>query len=91
MHRAAYHFIKALGIPTLTKTKHKTSKGSAGTENTKANIDDREALNDGEEEEDEADIDTSLEIVRLMPLLMTWKPWRPRWLSISNQGTPWAS
>jgi hypothetical protein len=54
MHRAAYHFIKALGIPTLTKTKRKTSQGSAGAENTNGD--------DVEEEEDEADIDTSLEI-----------------------------
>ena len=57
MHRAAYHFIKALGIPTLSKTKRKTS---AAAEN--ANVDEDEVLNDGEEEEDEADIDTSLEI-----------------------------
>jgi hypothetical protein len=54
MHRAAYHFIKVLGIPTLTKTKRKTSQGSAGAENTNGD--------DVEEEEDEADIDTSLEI-----------------------------
>src|SRR6266545_4791907 len=52
MHRAAYHFIKALGIPTLMKTKCKTSQESAADENT----------NGDEGEEDEADIDTSLEI-----------------------------
>jgi hypothetical protein len=52
MHRAAYHFIKALGIPTLTKTKRKTSQESAADEN----------ANGDEGEEDEADIDTSLEI-----------------------------
>jgi hypothetical protein len=53
MHCVAYHFIKALGIPSLTKTKRKlTKKGGAEDDN-----EDNDA--DGE---DEADIDVSMDI-----------------------------
>jgi hypothetical protein len=56
MHRAAYHFIKALGIPSLTKTK-KSLQGGASTQD--------DALEDegvDEESDDEADIDVSTAI-----------------------------
>jgi hypothetical protein len=52
MHRAAYHFIQALGIPSLTRTKKTLQAGTAG--------------NNGPENEDraedEADIDVSMDI-----------------------------
>ena len=57
MHRAAYHFIKALGIPSLTKTRRKTSQGSADDENPNGVIQAKD--NEGE---DEADINTSIDI-----------------------------
>lgn len=59
MHRAAYHFIKALGVPSLMKTKRKlTRKGGAEDE------EDNEAdgQDDEGEGEDEADIDVSLDV-----------------------------
>jgi hypothetical protein len=55
MHRAAYHFIKALGIPSLTKRKRKRG----------ADADDDEVANDSgaeNEDDDEADVDVSMDI-----------------------------
>jgi predicted nucleic acid-binding Zn-ribbon protein len=55
MHRAAYHFIKALGIPSLTKRKHKR----------RADLDEDEVANGSDaenEEDDEADVDVSMDI-----------------------------
>jgi hypothetical protein len=59
MHRAAYHFIKALGIPSLTKTK-KALKTRAAEDDDH----DMEAENSEDEdiEDDEADIDVSMEL-----------------------------
>ncbi len=58
MHRAAYHFINALGIPSLTKTK-KTLKTHAveNIHNTEA-----EDSEDDEAKDDNADIDISMEL-----------------------------
>src|SRR5258705_8791820 len=50
MHRAAYHFIKALGISSLTRKRQRRKQGAE---------DDEEA---DEEEEDEADVDVSMDI-----------------------------
>ena len=49
MHRAAYHFINALGIPSLTKTKRKLSQNAGDSE-------------DDELEDEEADVDTSMDV-----------------------------
>src|SRR5260370_29610405 len=57
MHHAAYHFIKALGIPSLTKTRRKTSWGGADDENPNGVI-----QAEDNKEEDKADIDTSMDI-----------------------------
>jgi hypothetical protein len=50
MHRAAYHFIKALGISSLTQKWQRQKQGAE---------DDEKA---DEEEEDEADVDVSMDI-----------------------------
>lgn len=50
MHRAAYHFIKALGISSLTRNRQRRKQGAE---------DDEEV---DEEEEDEADVDVSMDI-----------------------------
>jgi hypothetical protein len=56
MHRAAFHFIKALGIPSLTKTK-KTLRTRAAE-----NDDDTEDPEDEDTEDEDADIDVSMDL-----------------------------
>ena len=51
MHRAAYHFINALGISSLTRKR----KGGAG-------IDVENEEDEDEEDEDEADVDVSMDL-----------------------------
>src|SRR5258708_39847894 len=55
MHRAAYHFIKALGISSITKRKQK------GRAKVKEWDDDNDGADDSDEE-DEADVDVSMDI-----------------------------
>jgi len=58
MHRAAYHFICALGVPSMAKIKRKVSQRSEEVD-TRSKGDE----NEGEEEgEDDADIDVSMAI-----------------------------
>jgi hypothetical protein len=60
MHRAAYHFINALGIASLTKRKQKRT-----AENRKAadRYEDEVAnSSDAEDEDDEADVDVSMDL-----------------------------
>ena len=57
MHRAAYHFIKALGIPSSMVSKRKLTK----THEDDGNID-KDETEEVEVEEDEADIDVSMDI-----------------------------
>jgi len=54
MHRAAYHFIKALGIPSLMKPK-KALK-------TRAAEDDGHDMEDEDIEDNDADVDVSMEL-----------------------------
>ena len=60
MHRAAYSFIKALGVPSLKTVKRKISTTAGGHEAESGH----ETEDDGFEEleDDEADIDVSMEI-----------------------------
>ena len=59
MHRAAYHFIKALGIPSLSTTKRKvhTSEQDEDDDGRESEMDE-----DEDEEEEEEDVDVSLEV-----------------------------
>ena len=61
MHRAAYHFIKALGVPSqVTRTgKHKLSQ--KGAEDDDADAEDGDAGN-VVDDEDDANIDTSMDV-----------------------------
>jgi hypothetical protein len=59
MHRAAYSFIKALGVPSLMTVKHKISKTVGGHEAGSGQETDGSLE---ELEHDEADIDVSMEI-----------------------------
>jgi len=52
MHHAAYHFIKALGILSLTRTQQQQKQGA----------EDYKEVDEEEEEEDEADVDVSMDI-----------------------------
>lgn len=90
MHRAAYHFIKALGVPSLMKTKRKlTRKGGAEDE------EDNEA--DGQDDEgegedkDKADIDVSLDVEASAAPLMMQKRWLVRQSLIMIPVILWAS
>jgi hypothetical protein len=56
MHRAAYHFVHALGVPSMTKIKRKVSQREGEVENT------GEPDDNGNDDNDEADIDVSLAI-----------------------------
>jgi hypothetical protein len=61
MHRAAYHFLKALHIPSLTATKRKIHRTKGGGE-----VDnDNDSDNDDNDDNDDDDIDVSLEIEAL--------------------------
>jgi len=70
MHRAAYHFIKALGIPALMKTKKtlqtRAAKNNGDVEDEDAQEEDAQEEDaqeeEEEEEEDEADIDVSMDL-----------------------------
>ena len=59
MHRAAYSFIKALGIPSLTTVKRKISQTVANSDAERDSETDDDSLDD---EDNEADIDVSMEI-----------------------------
>jgi hypothetical protein len=58
MHRAAYHFLKALSIPSVTSTKRKLRVDNEQDD------DEKDGNNDDQEEDDEdgGDIDISLDI-----------------------------
>ena len=63
MHRAAYHFIRALGVPSIAKTKDKISqkKGKNREESNDDGGDDKEDKEDKEDEEDDIeDVDISM-------------------------------
>jgi hypothetical protein len=63
MHRAAFHFIKALGVPSrVTRTgKRKRSRKTAGAdEDNDVEDDDDVEDNDGDEEKDDSDIDIGI-------------------------------
>ena len=63
MHRAAYHFIRALGVPSMAKTKDKISqkKGKNREESNDDGGDDKEDKEDKEDEEDDIeDVDISM-------------------------------
>jgi hypothetical protein len=76
MHRAAYHFIRALGVPSMAKIKGRLSqkKGKKkAAESNDANEDDnedenerelenREEPNEDEDEEDVEDVDVSMDV-----------------------------
>ncbi|KIL54867.1 hypothetical protein M378DRAFT_182392 [Amanita muscaria Koide BX008] len=58
MHRAAYHFIQALGVPSLSKTKRNLQVKA---------VDDTDATGeaeDGEDDSDERDVDVSMDLQR---------------------------
>ena len=57
IHHAAYSFIKALGVPSLTTVKHKLAR-TAGDVDTERGHDTK----DDSVEEDDSDIDVSMEI-----------------------------
>ena len=59
MHRAAYHFLKALHIPSLTATKQKIHRTKGGREVDNDNDLDN---NDNDLDNNDNDIDVSLEI-----------------------------
>jgi len=59
MHRAAYHFIRALGVPSLTNIKRKISRKKGEVDNEREPDDDDE---DDDDDDDDADIDTSMAI-----------------------------
>ena len=59
MHRAAYSFIKALGIPSLTTVKRKISQTAANSDAERDSETDDDSLDD---EDNEANIDVSMEI-----------------------------
>jgi len=59
MHRAAYHFIRALSVPSLTNIKRKISRKKREVDNEREPDDDDE---DDDDDDDDADIDTSMAI-----------------------------
>jgi hypothetical protein len=62
MHRAAYHFIKALSVPSLTTTKRNFR--TAACENLNINDEDGDGWSDTENvaDDDEEDISTSMDV-----------------------------
>jgi hypothetical protein len=60
MHRAAYHFIKAFGLPSAMNSKRKLTQKTPDDDSDKSV--DKDAAEDGETEEDDGDIDVSLDI-----------------------------
>jgi len=77
MHCAAYHFIKALGIPSLIKTKKALKTRAAEDDD-----DDMEAGNveDEDLEDDDADVDVSMS-KRLRMIQRLWQQ-PPLWTLI---------
>jgi hypothetical protein len=61
MHRAAYHFIRALGVPSMAKTKGKLSKGKGRNREESNNEvpDNDEEMNGDEDGDEEEDVDVS--------------------------------
>jgi hypothetical protein len=59
MHRAAYHFIKALGIPSLMKTKKALKARTAEDDDHDMEA---EVVEDEDLEDDDADVDVSMEL-----------------------------
>jgi len=57
MHQAAYHFIKALGVLSLMKTKRKLTQKAGAKDDKGVGVEDDEA-----DDEDEAIIDVSMDI-----------------------------
>jgi len=62
MHRAAYHFIRALGVPSITVTKPKISQRKGGESNDDNNADNNNNDSNNDNDNDDADIDVSIAI-----------------------------
>ena len=66
MHQAAYHFIRALGVPSMAKIKRKVSRRSGDAENRTEddndNGEDEDKDKDDEDDDDDTDIDVSMAI-----------------------------
>lgn len=62
MHRAAYHFIRALGVPSMAKIKRKVSQRKGEVDNGEPDNDEDFSEHDNEDDEDEAvDVSTAIE------------------------------
>jgi hypothetical protein len=62
MHRAAFHFIKALGVPSRVTGKRNRSRKGAGVDEGVLDAEDDDTGGIGDEETDDIDIDISIDI-----------------------------
>lgn len=61
MHRAAYHFIRALGVPSMAAVKRRVTQ-RLGVDGTEGYGEENEDAQDEDDEDDDTDIDVSMAI-----------------------------